>query len=77
MHIYLYVHACVCALLFSHVQFLTTLWTAGHQGPLSREFSRQENWKGLPFPPPGDLPDPGVELASPMNLTLVGRFFYY
>ena len=35
------------------------------QAPLSMEFSRQENWSGLPFPPPGNLPDPGIQLASP------------
>ena len=37
-----------------------TPWTAAHQAPLSMGFSRQENWSGLPFPPPGDLPDPGI-----------------
>ena len=35
-------------------------WTAAHQAPLTMEFSRQEWWSGLPFPSPGDLPDPGV-----------------
>ena len=39
---------------------------------LSTEFSRQEDWNGLPFPTPGDLPDPGIELVS---LALAGRFF--
>ena len=43
-----------------------------HQIPLSMEFSRQEYWNGLPFPPPGDLPNPGIELTSP---ALAGRFF--
>ena len=42
-----------------------TLWTVAHHTPLSMEFSRQEYWSGLPFPSPGDLPDPGVELRSP------------
>ena len=37
--------------------------------------SRQEYWSGLPFPPPGDLPDPGIELESPESLALAGRFF--
>ena len=41
-----------------------TLWTVAHQAPLSREFSRQENWSGLPIPSPGDLPDPGIEPGS-------------
>ena len=36
-----------------------------HQAPLSMGFSRQEYWSGLPCPPPGDLPDPGIELWSP------------
>ena len=49
-----------------------TPWTAAHQAPLSMEFSRQEYWSGLPFPPPGDLPDPGIEPASS---ALAGGFF--
>ena len=40
-------------------------WTVAHQAPLSMGFSRQEYWSGLPFPSPGDLPDPGIELRSP------------
>ena len=40
-------------------------WIVAHQTPLSMRFSRQEYWSGLPFPPPGDLPDPGIEPASP------------
>ena len=39
--------------------------TVAHQAPLSVEFSRQEHWSGLPFPPPEDLPDPGMEPTSP------------
>ena len=39
-------------------------WTVAHQAPLSMEFSRQEYWSGLPFPSPGDLPDPGIEPGS-------------
>ena len=46
-----------------------------HQAPLSMGFSRQEYWSGLPHPPPGDLPDPEIELASLMSLELVGGFF--
>ena len=42
-----------------------TPWTVARQAPLSMEFSRQEYWSGLPFPFPGDLPDLGVEPASP------------
>ena len=44
---------------------LTTPWTVAHQAPLSIAFSRQEYWRGLPFPSPGDLPDPGIEPRSP------------
>ena len=43
--------------------------------PLSMEFSIQEYWSGLPFPPPGDPPNPGMELASLMSPALAGRFF--
>ena len=42
-----------------------TPWTVAHQAPLPMGFSRQEYWSGLPFPSPGDLPDPGVEPGSP------------
>ena len=40
-------------------------WTVARQAPLSTGFSRQEDWSGLPFPPPGDLPNPGVKPGSP------------
>ena len=46
-------------------QTLVTSWTVARQAPLSMGFSRQEYWNGLPFPPPGDLPDPGMEPGSP------------
>ena len=49
-----------------------TPWTVAHQASLLMGFSRQEYWSGLPFPPPGDLPDPGIKLASP---ALAGGFF--
>ena len=42
-----------------------TPWTAAHQAPLFMEFSRQEYWYGLPFPPPEDLPHPGIKPESP------------
>ena len=41
-----------------------TPWTAAHQAPLSMGISRLEHWSGLPFPSPGNVPDPGIELAS-------------
>ena len=49
----------------SRVRLLTTPWTAAYQAPPSMGFSRQEYWSGLPFPSPGDLPDPGIEPGSP------------
>ena len=51
--------------LLSPVQLFVTPWTVGHQAPLSMGFPRQEYWSGLPFPSPGDLPDPGIEPRSP------------
>ena len=44
---------------------LATPWTGACQAPLSMGFSRQEYWSGVPFPSPGDLPNPGIELGSP------------
>ena len=58
---------------------LATPWTVAHQDPLFMEFSRQENWSGLPFPSPGDLTNPGIKTASlPASLQVVsciGWFF--
>ena len=48
----------------SRVQLLVTPWTGTRQAPLSMGFSRQEHWSGLPFPSPGDLPEPGIEPGS-------------
>ena len=59
-----------CAHLFSRVQFFATSWTVAHQAPLSVRFSRQEYWSGLSFPPPGDLPDPGIKPTSPASPAL-------
>ena len=56
----------------SRVQLFATLWTIAHQAPPSMGFSRQECWSGLPFPSPGDLPNPRIEPASP---ALAGGFF--
>ena len=64
---------CVCGL--SHGRLFATPWTVAHQAPLSRGFSRQEYWSGLPFPSPGDLPDPRIEPIPPLSPTLAGRFF--
>ena len=49
----------------SHVRLFATPWTVAYQAPPSMGFSRQEYWSGLPFPSPGDLPDPGIEPGSP------------
>ena len=49
----------------SHVRLFATSWTVAYQAPPSMEYSRQEYWSGLPFPSPGDLPDPGIESKSP------------
>ena len=62
-----YIICVLCVLsCFSHVRLFATPWTVVHQAPLSMGFSRQEHWSGLPCPPPGDLPDPGTEPASPV-----------
>ena len=50
-------------------------WAVAHQAPLFMGFPRQEYWSGLPFPPPGDLRDPGIEPKSPVSLVLAGRVF--
>ena len=55
---------CVCAQLLRHVQLYDPMVIA-HQAPLSMEFSRQEHWSGLPFPSPGDIPNPGIKTLSP------------
>ena len=60
---------------FSLVWLFATPWTAAYQAPLSMDFSRQEYQSGLPFPSPGDLPNPGVEPASPASPTLARGFF--
>ena len=60
---------------FSRVRLFETLWTIAHHAPLSMGFSRQEYCSGLPCPPPGDLPDPGIEPVSPTSPALAGGFF--
>ena len=62
----------VVVLLLSHVPLFATLWTVAHQVPLSMGFLRQEYWSGLPFPSPGDLPNPGIK---PLSSALAGGFF--
>ena len=60
---------------FIGVWLFATPGTMAHQAPLSMEFSRQEYWSALAFPPPGNLPDPGIEPTSPASPALADRFF--
>ena len=66
---------CVCGQSLSCAQLFETAWTPAYQAPLPMEFSRQEYWSGLPFPSPGDLPDPGIEPMFPVIPALPGIFF--
>ena len=59
----------------SHVRLFVAPWTVACQAPLSIGFSRQEYWSGLPCPPPGELPDPGIEPTTLTSLALAGKFF--
>ena len=61
--------------MLSHVRLFVTPWAKVHQAPLSIGFFQPEYWSGLPFSPPGDLPDPGIEPASPVCPTVAGRLF--
>ena len=72
-----YCFSCVCtyAQLLSHVQLFATPWTIAGQTPLSMGLSQQKCWSELPFPPPGDLPNPGIKPMSPVVHALAGRFF--
>ena len=65
------VHSCS----LSHVQLCVTPWTVTRQAPLSIRFPRQEYWNGLPFPPPGDLPNPRIQLKPLTTPALAGRYF--
>ena len=69
----------ICILIvvqsLSRVQLGVTLWTVAYHTSLSMGFSRQEYWNGLPRPPPGDLPGPGIEPVSVMSPALAGGFF--
>ena len=60
----MFMPACVLS-PFSHVRLSVTPWTGARQAPLSVGVSRQEYWSGLPFPSPGDLPNPGIKPGSP------------
>ena len=69
-------HECVLS-CFSRVLLFATLWTVAHQTPLSMGFSKQEYWNGLPYPPPRDLPNPGIKPTSLMSPALTDWFFYH
>ena len=56
--------------MLSRVQLFAILWTIANQAPLSMDFPRHKYWSGLPLPSPGDLPDPGIESASPVSPAL-------
>ena len=64
-------YCCCCSFAVTSDSFVTP-WTEAGQDPLSMGFSRQEYWSGLPFSPPGDVPDPGIKPAS---LAIAGRSF--
>ena len=71
---------CVCVCMrtlscFGCVRLFATPWTLAHQALLSMGFSRQEYWRGLPWPPSGVLPNPRVKSVSLMSPALAGRFF--
>ena len=60
---------CVCTRTLSRVQLFVPPGTVTPQASLSMGFSRQEHWSGLPFPPPEDIPDPGIQLVSHVSCT--------
>ena len=74
------VHACMCtcthgsAQLLNRVQLFAIPWTVVCKAPLPLEFSRQEYWNGLPFPTPGDLPDPAIKPLSLVSPALADGF---
>ena len=59
------VDALCCVQLLSRVRLFVTPWTIAHQAPLATRFPRQQYWSGLPCPPPGDPPHPGIKPRSP------------
>ena len=71
---YVVIYVCMC--VFSHIWLFATPWTVAHQVPLFMEFSRQEYWNGLLFPPLGDLPDSGIR--TPVYfISCIGRQILY
>ena len=74
MCVYVYISMCITSML-SQVQLFVTLWIVARQAPLSMGFSRQEYWSELPFPSPGNLPNPGIEPMSLVSPALAGGLF--
>ena len=66
---------CLCSIAPVKSGSFATLWAVAPQALLSMRFSRQENWSGLPSPPPGDVPNPGIKPMSLTSPALAGRFF--
>ena len=69
---------CVCVCVFSCLVMpdsCETFREVAHQAPLSMGFPRREYWSGLPFPPPGDVPDPGIKPTSLISPVLTSSFF--
>ena len=66
---------CAVLCLIAVTSDSATPWTTTHQGPLCMGLFRQEYWSGLPFPPLGNLPNSGIEPASPVSPALAGGFF--
>ena len=66
---------CCCCAVLSRVQLFMTPWTVARQAPLSKGFSRQEYWRGLPFPSPREFPNPGIKPTSLESPALANGFF--
>ena len=65
----------MCVLSCSVMSNSVAAWTVAHQAPLPKGFFHQEYWRGLPCPPPGDLPNPGIKPVFLVSPTLAGKFF--
>ena len=75
VYIHLSLYCCCCLVTKSCPTLCDPVDYIAHQAPLSMGFSRQEYWSGLLCPPPGDLPDPGIEPTSPASPALAGGLF--
>ena len=71
----LLLHVWLLSCMLSRVWLFMTPWLIAHQAPLSMGFSRKDYWISLPFPTPGDLHEPGIELTSLVSPASAGRFF--